>query len=194
MNANDFKYNNDLPLYLGYIRKFQDKIARAIQKSGAKTVYESGCGGGFLIKYLHTSLPDVQFVGFDYDTDTIRCAHQNRDTTADYFVGLVNNIPLESNSVDFVLCSQVLEHVTQPHKAMSEMQRVSKRYLLISVPLEPYFRVLDKIAVALKIGLPSGHIHFWSKHEFKELVNPYMYKLHFEYSLTHQLAFGEILK
>lgn len=36
------------------------------------------------------------------------------------------NIPIKSNSVDTVLCTQVLEHVQYPQKAINEIQRILK--------------------------------------------------------------------
>lgn len=41
-------------------------------------------------------------------------------------VGDIHNIPLESNSVDAVICKAVLEHVEDPPKAIAEVHRILK--------------------------------------------------------------------
>lgn len=43
------------------------------------------------------------------------------------FAGTAENIPLEDNSIDVVLCNQVLEHVDIPTKSLSEIYRIMKR-------------------------------------------------------------------
>ena len=41
-------------------------------------------------------------------------------------VGRVEDIPLKNNSVDTVLCTQVLEHIQDPQKGVDEIYRVLK--------------------------------------------------------------------
>ena len=59
----------------------------------------------------------------------------NPNSGAD-IVGSVENIPLESNSVDSIVSTQVLEHVKNPVKAVCEFYRVLKSggYCLVTVP------------------------------------------------------------
>jgi SAM-dependent methyltransferase len=52
------------------------------------------------------------------------------DKVADYgpdIVGDIHNLPLADESVDAVICMNVLEHVEEPHKAMKEIYRVLKK-------------------------------------------------------------------
>ena len=43
-------------------------------------------------------------------------------------------IPVEDNSYDTVICTDVLEHLDNMHKVVGELVRVSKRYIIISLP------------------------------------------------------------
>jgi len=43
------------------------------------------------------------------------------------YVGSVENIPIEDNKFDVIITQEVLEHVKNPWKAMSEIQRVLKK-------------------------------------------------------------------
>ena len=47
-------------------------------------------------------------------------------------------MPFESNSVDVVLCSHVLEHIPEDNKAMSEFYRVIKNdgWAILQVPVD----------------------------------------------------------
>lgn len=49
------------------------------------------------------------------------------------------NLSFKDKSFDIVLCQQVLEHVPNPIKAISELKRVTKKQLIITVPYEPFF-------------------------------------------------------
>lgn len=59
----------------------------------------------------------------------------NKDNVPD-IIGSVLNIPLESNSVDSIISTQVLEHVKNPQKAVSEFYRVLRTggHCLVTVP------------------------------------------------------------
>lgn len=66
------------------------------------------------------------------------------DKVADYkpdIVGDIHELPLESGSVDAVICIAVLEHVEEPQKAVREMYRVLKPggYCYIYVPFLYYY-------------------------------------------------------
>jgi len=39
----------------------------------------------------------------------------------------IKRIPLKPNTVDFIVCKSVLEHIDEPHKAVEEMRRVLKK-------------------------------------------------------------------
>ena len=45
-------------------------------------------------------------------------------------------IPFKSNSFDFVLCSEVLEHVPDWEEALKELKRISRKKIMITIPLE----------------------------------------------------------
>ncbi|MDP7115612.1 MAG: class I SAM-dependent methyltransferase [Candidatus Woesearchaeota archaeon] len=51
----------------------------------------------------------------------------------------IENLTYKDNSFDITLCLEVLEHTKDPVKAISELKRVAKNQLIISVPYEPFF-------------------------------------------------------
>lgn len=66
------------------------------------------------------------------------------DPVPDYnpdIIGDIHNLPLESDSIEAILCLAVLEHVENPIKAMQELHRVLKPggKLLIYVPFLYYY-------------------------------------------------------
>jgi len=47
---------------------------------------------------------------------------------------LENLLPFEDNSFDIVICTDVLEHVEQKRQLIGEIQRVSREWVVISLP------------------------------------------------------------
>jgi SAM-dependent methyltransferase len=67
------------------------------------------------------------YAGMDYLTDRSKPD----------IVGSAMNIPQPDSSYDTVVCTEVLEHVTDPKKALSEMYRVLKPggFIILSTPM-----------------------------------------------------------
>jgi len=107
----------------------QGKPLRVALNAGA------GCG---LYSQLLLNLRDVtQIVEADlsYATHSRKLA-DNRQTL---IATSLTFIPLASQSVDVILCSEVLEHIREDELALDELQRVLSPggWLLISVPTPP---------------------------------------------------------
>ena len=68
---------------------------------------------------------------------------------------------------------EVLEHVPEPEQTLSEMARVARRWLLVSVPREPLWRMLNMARGAYwpAMGNTPGHLNHWSKRSFVELLS-----------------------
>jgi SAM-dependent methyltransferase len=90
---------------------------------GAATVLEVGPGPGIVTGWLRMAGIDVTTLDNEPRIDS--------DVT-----GSVSDIPLEAQSFDAVLCSQVLEHmpIETAGRALSEMRRVARKGAVISLP------------------------------------------------------------
>jgi SAM-dependent methyltransferase len=66
-----------------------------------------------------TGLEQLQYAGYVLPVDVIAPA---------------DALPLGDGDVDFVLASHVIEHLTDPIKALREWARVARRYLFVIVP------------------------------------------------------------
>lgn len=78
-------------------------------------ILDIGCGNKpFLSLFSHL---DCEFKGIDFSSET----------EADIVQSLDQPIPAEDESVDFIICSEVLEHVPYPERVISEMFRVLRK-------------------------------------------------------------------
>lgn len=73
----------------------------------------------------------------------------------------VSSLPFASSSFDFVICAEVLEHLTssEMEAALEEMCRVSRRHVLLTVPYkEDLSRMLVRCKVCWEIFHAYGHL------------------------------------
>ena len=79
------------------------------------------------------------------------------------------------SSFDCVLLLEVLEHLDNPEAALAEIFRVSKQDVIISVPNEPLWRVLNfcRGKYWSDWGNTPGHINHWSSNSLVELLSKY---------------------
>ena len=83
------------------------------------------------------------------------------------------NLPFADDEFDLACAIEVLEHVPDPAHTVAEMARVAQRHLLVSVPREPLWRVLNMArgAYLRDLGNTPGHVNHWSKRSFVRLLS-----------------------
>lgn len=132
------------------LRELSRDVSWALARFASGKLLDVGCGER---PYSAFRSNVTQWIGLDADTNS------SADIT-----GSADAVPLPDGSVDTVLCTQVLEHVADPERAVAELHRVLRDggMLILSVPQywplheEPYdFRRYTEIglrALATKSG------------------------------------------
>jgi len=100
--------------------------------SDVKSLADIGCGNGAFLNQLLTQNKNINLIGVDRSKEALKYVHCHSK------LGDITDVPIESNSYDCVSCLQVLEHipVRDYSKALDELARVSKKYIIIGVPFE----------------------------------------------------------
>lgn len=95
-------------------------------KSSEKSFLDAGAGRGPYTKIAQNKYGKIYC--FEYDQNELTKAVQNleNDPQITFKQVDITDIPLENNSIDVVVCSEVLEHIPDYNKAMSEIYRVTK--------------------------------------------------------------------
>lgn len=169
------KFISKNPLQRFFIDRFFLSLFREMRWiEKPETILDAGCGEGFTIRALQKELPNAHFTGIDQDSEAITYAKQ-KDPIGTYHVGNVLQIPFQEKSFDLVICNEVLEHLQKPEFAIRELIRVSKKYLIISVPHEPFFRISNLLRGRniLRFGNYPYHLTTWSKGQIAKLLASY---------------------
>lgn len=107
----------------------------------ADTVLDAGCGEGFAANRLLEHNPNLTISGMDLSFQALKNAKEV-SRQLDTVQADVTKLPFPNGKFDLVLSLEVLEHLPDPAEAVQAYKRVTKRYLLLSVPNEPVFRTL----------------------------------------------------
>lgn len=143
--------------FVSYFHQISEVLARA-----PENVLEVGVGDHVLGNYLKSNT-DIRYMSLDIAADL------KPDV-----VGSIMALPFPDRSFDVVCAFEVLEHLpfSDLEKALSELTRVAKKYIIISLPhfgpmLSVSFKVpfFPKIQVAWKIPYGKTHTfngqHYW---------------------------------
>lgn len=71
-----------------------------------------------------------------------------------------------------VCCTEVLEHLPDPAKAVAELLRVADKYVVLSVPNEPWFCLGNLISGKniSRLGNPVDHINHYTGRGFVKFL------------------------
>lgn len=131
----------------------------------AERILDVGCGWGRELSRLENA------IGIDIVIPFLKTARnyvKNEVVLAD-----AHHLPFINNSFDFVVLSEVIEHLKDVRKALSELKRIlkPKSKLLIQTPNKRI--TLGKFIHAEK----SGHIHEFTFSELKNLLEEFGFKI-----------------
>ncbi len=155
------------------VSRFRKKLESLLDKIQVETVIEAGCGEGYIVEnILSPRYPDLQ--AFDLDMGRAAYLKQNNPAMR-VFRGNLHHVPIADNAADLVLCLEVLEHVGEPELSLKELHRITRRYAILSVPNEPFWRIANMLRGAYwsEWGNTPEHINHWSIWSFKRFVSRY---------------------
>lgn len=157
----------------GYIREKIELIKELIP-SGVVSIADLGCGNGVVTN----SLPDrCWIVGMDRSWAALQSVEAIRVS------GSIESLPFTDKAFDFILVSEVLEHLPQHDlaRAVDEMKRICGKYLLITVPNREYLSKNHlKCPECGHIFNAAYHLHSFDKEKIVSFFPDYRLLTSFE--------------
>jgi ubiquinone/menaquinone biosynthesis C-methylase UbiE len=169
------KYGSKNPVVRRLMANFEATLEELFVKAAPSSLLDVGCGEGVLT-HKWAQRVDGTVVGIDLDDPHLHAEWEKRQApNLEYKVMKAENLPFEDNSFDLASAIEVLEHVPDPEHTVSEMARVARGHLLVSVPREPLWRALNMArgAYLKDLGNTPGHLNHWSKRGFVRLLSRY---------------------
>ena len=175
----DRLYSSGNPLIQWLLTRLLKKTSGLLMKINAcsQSGLDVGCGEGNFIHHLRRQNVIGSLVAVDLDDRKLRLAKwQYPDCT--YLNADIKNLNFKDNTFDYVIASEVLEHIPAPLEALQEIQRVAKKdaYFIFSVPHEPFFRWGNVVRGKYwqKGGRTPTHVNFWMLSEFKRFISGFV--------------------
>ncbi len=158
------------PLKAIFINRFLKEMIESIKKTRAEKVIDIGCGEGYPDKVIGAKLPEIKLVGVDINPDVLERA-KKQNPGIKYCQGNIFKLDFRKAEFDLALVMEVLEHLKEPEKAISEIKRVAKK-ALFSVPWEPWFSLFSLISghYPKTKGRHPEHLNFWNTDSFGRIL------------------------
>lgn len=173
------EYDNNNPISQTLLRNFYHAIGTAIKSAEmVERVLELGCGPGESTKRLTSMLGPIHLEASDVDqmyVDKLNALYVPRIFPYKFTTESVTDIKRTDNSFDLLIALEVLEHVEDFKESVKELFRVTSRYVLISVPNEPLWRLLNIVRgkYIATLGNTPGHVNHFSYNSLRELIAPH---------------------
>lgn len=127
-----YKSKNKFRYFVNYfLNSRMEKVKKLLKGIDLKDkkVLDVGCGGGQYMEYFLSK--NAKTIGIDYSEKMIDMAKEylegNKKSRFSLIKADANNLPFPSNTFNLVLSIGLLEYLSKPEKALSEIHRVLKK-------------------------------------------------------------------
>jgi len=166
--------------YYSYARR---DLLRLFPSHKVLHVLEIGCGTGETGELLKKEFGVKYITGVDIESSVIEAAGQRLDRVIQADIEKAE-LDVEEGSVDFVLLADVIEHLTDPWRAIQKLERYLKPngLMLISVPNLQHWRNILNLILGRWDYTSSGmmditHLRFFTKRTIQKLLVEAGFKL-----------------
>ena len=169
--SNYQKHISRNPLQKFLIENFYKSLVCLAKPVRPVTVMDVGCGEGFTLIKLKQAKIGRTFEGIDHSDDALKLG-KKLSPKLNIKKGDIYHLPYKDNAFDILVCTEVLEHLKKPHEALSEIKRVAKKYIILSVPNEPFF-ILANLLRGKYLGTFGNHpehVNHWTSGTFKRFL------------------------
>jgi ubiquinone/menaquinone biosynthesis C-methylase UbiE len=190
-------YASRNPIYGWLTARFRATVEELLTEvcDSEMRIFDAGCGEGFVIRYLQALHPDIRFAALDINARRLATTkHLSPQVLA--IEGNVYQLPLAGKTFDVVLANEILEHLEDPHRALNQISRVTRRYVICSAPREPFFMIGNLLRGAhwSRLGKTPAHVNFWSRRAFVRLLGRHFHVREVRSCLPWIFALCEVLE
>jgi len=168
------KYGSTNPVVRRLMAGFEGALGELFARADPQSLLDVGCGEGVLTHRWALALgPGRRVVGLDLEDPVLQRKWRARQAAnLEYRVMRAERLPFADGEFDVATAIEVLEHVPDPEHTVAEMARVATSHLLVSVPREPVWRLVNLARGAYwrDLGNTPGHVNHWSRRAFTRLL------------------------
>ena len=156
--------------FVGSFLKSLDYLIKVVENE-ILSINEIGCGEGYLTRHIRRNFQG-ELRGCDYSKNIIQRARElSRGQDILFYQKSIYKLGGQDRA-DMLVCCEVLEHLECPEEALSRLAETADRYVILSVPREPVWRMLNMIRMKYTrhLGNTPGHLQHWSRGRFIKFI------------------------
>jgi 2-polyprenyl-3-methyl-5-hydroxy-6-metoxy-1,4-benzoquinol methylase len=168
------KYGSTNPVVRRLMAAFERGADELLEQAAPGSLLDVGCGEGVLVERWARRLDAARIVGIDLEEESIQAGwSEHQAPNLEYRAMTAEKLPFAEDEFDLASAIELLEHVPDPERTLAEMARCARRHLLVSVPREPLWRILNVARGTYwsELGNTPGHVNHWSKRSFVRLLS-----------------------
>jgi SAM-dependent methyltransferase len=165
--GNRQKHENPNPIQRALIGRFNAELVKVVRELDPEEILDVGCGEGYTLAALRAGGITCPLSGIDFSAEAIGLA-QERVPDATFQVEDALVVADAGRKYDLVIMTEVLEHIPNPERMLPVLETIAKRYVVTSVPWEPFFRGLNFLRGkhVMAFGNDPEHINHWGRTSF----------------------------
>ncbi|MCP4319928.1 MAG: class I SAM-dependent methyltransferase [Hyphomicrobiales bacterium] len=167
------KYTNQNLLHRLSLGKFHDALAKELGALAPKSVLDFGCGEGFVLDELASRGVDLEgYKGLDLRADALAEA-RSRWPSKQFVCADVFDSEFDTERFDVTIAFEVFEHLFDPDAAMRRLVTLTDRALVVTVPHEPWFQLVNLARGRdfIRLGNHPEHVQHWNPSTFADFIN-----------------------
>jgi len=175
-SSHEHKYTNKNFFHRFFLNRFLDTVYYEIDTLDPNTILDFGCGEGFFLKAMKDRcLSEKKVLGVDNRKDAIERAATLVPEYDFRHIDLFQINP-DNFQFDLVIAIEVFEHLHEPEKFLKHLTLLSSKYVLFTVPFEPWFRIINLLRGRdiNRLGNHPEHVNHWSPASFRKFLTPYI--------------------
>lgn len=130
-------------------------------------IADVGCGEGTVALYLKDKKITSNISCYDLPTENLKSVEDKGFKTYPIDLEDLEGANFPSRKFDYILLVDVLEHLTQPHKALRHLVTKAKKGLIVSFPNSGYLLYRLQLLMGIFPRQSFTHLHFWTYKDFK---------------------------
>jgi SAM-dependent methyltransferase len=166
-HGNRQKHESKNPIQQALIGHFHSELVKVVRELAPSEILDVGCGEGYTLEALRKGGIRCPMSGIDFSAEAIEQARKRvPDATFEVEDALV--VAKAGRKFDLVVMTEVLEHIPSPERMLPVLEQIAGRYVVTSVPWEPFFRGLNFLRGkhVFALGNDPEHINHWGRNAF----------------------------
>jgi SAM-dependent methyltransferase len=169
--GNKQKHESKNPIQRALIGHFHRRLSDVVRDLAPEDILDVGCGEGYALSALREHGIACPMTGIDLSAPAIDEA-KRRLPQAEFRVQNALELAESGRTYDLVMMTEVLEHIDDPARMLPVLERIARRYVVVSVPWEPFFRGLNLLRGkhVMAFGNDPEHVNHWGRAAFLRFV------------------------